>query len=168
MNWLLSAGTGIRKTPSLSELADLLQQRFGKTAHLRSIERALARRRKAYVTIRSNQISMQAATPNGKLGILEYGLGTRATGVPTVIADNTLDGCGIMADDDEHVVISGNAISDYFLWMKNLTDLVLTDNSIKTTTLGYLFRNVTGRASGNTLNGAPVEFPLTSDQPYGN
>jgi poly(beta-D-mannuronate) C5 epimerase len=125
--------------------------------------------KKAQVTIRGNTISMLVGSSNGRLGIIEYNLYHRTSRVPTVIDGNTLDNCGILAANDTHVVISGNAITDYFLWTENLSDLVLTDNSIQTTSdLGYVFRNVTGRAAGNTLNGVPVEFPLSSDRPYSN
>jgi poly(beta-D-mannuronate) C5 epimerase len=125
--------------------------------------------KKAQVTIRGNTITMDAGSSNGKLGIIEYDISERPIGVPTVIDGNTLNGCGIMATDDVHVIISGNQVGDYFIWMENLTGLVLTGNSIETTGgLGFVFRNVRGEAGGNMLNGAPVEFPLTDDEPFSN
>jgi poly(beta-D-mannuronate) C5 epimerase len=125
--------------------------------------------KKAQMTIRNNTITMDAGSYNGRLGIIEYNLYERTIGVPTVIEGNTCNNCGIMVTDDVHVIISGNQITQYFMSMSNLTGLVLTGNSIETTTgLNYWFKNVKGRASGNRLNGAAVEFPLTEDRSYSN
>lgn len=33
---------------------------------------------------------------------------------------------------------------------------------------GYLFTDVTGSASGNKLNGEPIEFPLSETEPFTN
>jgi poly(beta-D-mannuronate) C5 epimerase len=123
----------------------------------------------AQITIRNNTISMETGSSNGRLGIIEYNIGSRATRVPIVIDGNTLNNCGIMVTNDAHIIISDNRISNYFLLMKNLTGLVLTGNSIETTTTpAFLFDSVSGRASDNKLNGATIEFPLTIDQPYSN
>jgi parallel beta-helix repeat protein len=126
--------------------------------------------REGDVTIRGNSITMTVPTANGRLGILEYALGTKDTGIPAVIAGNVLEGCGIYAYDDAHVVVVDNRVHEHFVAMKNVQDLLLTGNSIDATTdwYGYLLQNVTGSASGNTRNGAAVNLPLSADEPFSN
>ena len=119
-------------------------------------------------TIRSNTISMETGSSNGRIGIIAYHLGTKPTAAPTVVDGNVLDNCGIDVTDDAHVAVTNNQVHGMFLWVENLADLSLTGNVVESADLGFVLRNVTGSASGNTFNGAPIEFPLSSDQPYSN
>jgi hypothetical protein len=126
--------------------------------------------RKGDATIRNNTITMTVPTANGMLGIVEYALSKKGTAMPIVLDGNVLNECGISNDADEHVVVVNNQVHDHFIAMSNIQDLWLVANSIDATggCDTFMFNTVTGSASSNTRNGAPVDIPLDSNKPYSN
>lgn len=122
--------------------------------------------------IRGNRVSMSRASANGRIGIIEYSTKKpRTDPARNLIEANELEGCSIALMYDARVTVRGNRVrwSDASIMLDGLADVQLLGNVIERDGAdGYRLHACTGAASGNTLNGAPIELPLTSDAPYSN
>ncbi|MEB2313865.1 MAG: hypothetical protein OZ921_07635 [Sorangiineae bacterium] len=80
-----------------------------------------------------------------------------------------IEGGGINLARVGRLEISRNRMRGYRFISEQLSCLELTGNEVEYEGLfPYLFEDTRGRASGNRLNGAPVDFPLSPDVPFGN
>lgn len=124
------------------------------------------------MTIRGNHITMlQGSWGNGRLGIIGYSHdGERTNPKGNFVEGNTCVGCGMYMYKDSNLSVTNNVVQRSFLIFSEIDGLVLQDNAVEDVdpNWAYLFTDVTGRASGNTLNGEPVEFPLSDDEPFTN
>ena len=116
-------------------------------------------------TIRYNSIQMTDGSVNGKSGIIAYSNSRpKVNPALTYIHDNVCHGCGMYMYSSADVDIRQNELKDGYIVLQNFDNLTLINNKVTHSSKcwAYRFRNVTGRASGNTYNGEPFPIPLSS------
>lgn len=118
------------------------------------------------MTVVDNRITMNEKTANGLVGIMAYSSGAAVTTTATTyVHGNTCTRCGLQLRDLGPLDIRGNTFSTGFVALANVTVQLHSNAVTQTSRPGYSFSQVTGAASGNTLNGAPKPIPLSST-PY--
>lgn len=124
--------------------------------------------KKADLTIRNNTITMRTASANNWNGIIMYSNDRPKTNpATTYIYDNTLNNCGMYMYKGADLVIRNNYMNHGHLAFKEMKNLTLLNNKVEheKECWSYRFKEVSGRASGNTFNGEPKDIPL-SDEPW--
>ncbi len=121
-------------------------------------------------TIRNNTIKVTDLTVNLKVGIINYShSGPKTNPAATYIHDNICDGCGFYMYQNADLDIRRNRLIDGYLAFRDFSNLTLIDNEVDSTInacWAFRFRDVLGRASGNTYFGEPFELPLSLITPF--
>jgi len=105
---------------------------------------------------------------NGKVGVISYAVGpAKADASVTTVEGNTLVGAGMYMYQGADLAITGNSLDQGYICLADMASVSLEGNSITQDSppWAYRFKNVTGSAASNTLNGEPYDVPLSST-PY--
>lgn len=119
--------------------------------------------------IAHNTITMLNGSVNGRLGYIQYSGNRDNNPNTTYVHDNVCNGCGMYMYNAGDADIRRNKFYGYFLALQNFSNATVIDNEVTYGPPGsprycwtYRIRNTTGQASGNTLEGNPVNLPLSS------
>ncbi len=115
--------------------------------------------------IDNNQITMTSGSYNGKLGYIQYSSGgAKGHNRSTYVHDNICNGCGMYMYKSSDADIRRNKFLGYFLSLSDFNNATVIDNTVTSNLYcwSYRIRNTTGKASGNTYNGKPVDLPLSN------
>lgn len=119
--------------------------------------------------IRDNHITVVNGSVNGKVGVIAYSVGAeKQDATVTHVVGNTLVGAGMYMYESADLAITDNQIEQGYICLADMSNVALSGNSIDQDSPSWAFRfkNVSGSAAGNLLNGEPYEIPLTSVEPY--
>ncbi|AWV88019.1 right-handed parallel beta-helix repeat-containing protein [Bradymonas sediminis] len=118
--------------------------------------------------IRNNTITVTVGSSNGRWAIIGYGSDRETTAV-NYIEDNVFHGGGIHMANTRRMQVTGNTVKDWQILGTDVSCLKFDDNAVEYDGgEPYKFRNMYGEASGNTLNGEPVDLAFSPDSPFTN
>ncbi|HPB99301.1 MAG: hypothetical protein BWY17_05355 [Deltaproteobacteria bacterium ADurb.Bin207] len=124
--------------------------------------------------IRHNTVVSTVGNSNGMWALVSYPLGASPE-VPNIIEDNVFTHGGINIGGGEgdsmlsSVKIARNVVDQHNFVVAYTSCTQFDDNEVNEDGeiyYPYIFRDVYGLASGNKHNGAPVDIPLSPNEPY--
>lgn len=124
----------------------------------------------ADLTIRNNEIIRLYKESNFAIGIVMYSWdGPKTNPATTYIYGNILHNCGVYMYKGADLNFHDNHLINGRMAFTEMENLTLNDNKVEYNDLywSYRFEQVSGSASGNTLNGEPFDVPLSSE-PWSN
>lgn len=119
-------------------------------------------------TIRKNEITMLSVSANNWNGIIMYSNDNPKTNQATsYIYENVCNSCGFYMYKGADLVVRDNELKDGHLAFKEMTNLTVENNKVThdNRCWAYRFKDVSGKASGNTYNAEAFDIPLTN-QPW--
>lgn len=119
-------------------------------------------------TVRNNEITMLTVSANNWNGIIMYSNDNpKKSNNTSYIYENTCNSCGFYMYKGADLVVRDNHLKDGHLAFWKMTNLTVENNKVehKNRCWAYRFKEVSGKAGGNTYNGDAFEIPL-SDQPW--
>ncbi len=119
----------------------------------------------ADMTIKNNDITMRTVSVNNWNGIIMYSNDNPKTNpATTFIENNILNNCGMYMYKGADLVIKNNLMNHGHLAFKEMTNLTLENNEVShdNTCWAYRFLQVSGNATGNTLNEEFFDIPLSN------
>lgn len=130
---------------------------------------------KTHNIIARNIVTMATGSVNGRLGYIQYSSGgEKGHNRATYVHDNVLNNCGMYMYKSADADVRRNKFLGYFVAFSDFDNVVLIDNVVtysqEHTNLrycwSYRFKEATGFASGNTLEGELQDLPLSESEPY--
>ena len=119
----------------------------------------------ADMVVTNNNITMRTVSVNNWNGIIMYSNDNPKTNpATTFIENNILNNCGMYMYKGADLVIKNNLMDHGHLAFKEMTNLTLTNNKVthENRCWAYRFLQVSGTASGNTLNDEDFDIPLSN------
>ena len=130
---------------------------------------------KTHNVIARNTITMVDGSANGRLGYIQYSNGiAKSHNRATYVHDNVCNSCGMYMYKSSDANVQRNKFYGYFVSFTEFDNVVLVDNLVTYSEdhpnlrycWSYRFNDVTGFASGNYLEDAIEEIPLSETTPY--
>lgn len=122
-------------------------------------------------TIRGNTVTVTVGSSNGRWGLIGYARTDQLRTNPAAnyIEDNVFIGGGMHLAWTDRIQVTRNTVNDWLILAYKTTCLDFDDNVINYTgNESYKFKEVSGRARGNVLNGEPYYLPMSYDTTFTN